>query len=301
MKNHLLYGNIIFGGVRMDYLQGFRNYLAELNKSQNTIKSYVYNVNSYLIYYEGSYGIKFERLLRQNFLDYKSYLQNIKKTQGKNLDGKSINVALSSLLSFNKFLVQQGIQEDIVVHKSDFIRVQVSYVNPSILNKQEVEEFRQKILLDGDLRLYAVTSLMAYCGLRISEALDIRIQHLDLKNKELIVYKGKGGKQRRLFLSDKVVNALKEYLNTRTSTNEFLFNSYGEGRISRQVINKKFKKYSHKVTPHQLRHYFCTSAFESGFFGIHEVAYMAGHSSQKTSILYINPSIDELKRKMELL
>ncbi|MDA2520329.1 site-specific integrase, partial [Bacillus cereus] len=54
------------------------------------------------------------------------------------------------------------------------------------------------------------------------------------------------------------------------------------------------------ITPHQLRHFFCTNAIEKGF-SIHEVANQAGHSNIHTTLLYTNPNQLQLKNKMELL
>jgi integrase/recombinase XerD len=47
--------------------------------------------------------------------------------------------------------------------------------------------------------------------------------------------------------------------------------------LDRSTVNKVFNKYSDKITPHTLRHFFCTIALESGL-SVHEVAYLAGHS-----------------------
>jgi integrase/recombinase XerD len=55
------------------------------------------------------------------------------------------------------------------------------------------------------------------------------------------------------------------------------------------------------ITPHQLRHFFCTNAIEKGF-SIHEVANQAGHSNvHTTTLIYTNPNQFQLKNKMELL
>ncbi|NMB95039.1 MAG: site-specific integrase, partial [Clostridiaceae bacterium] len=55
-----------------------------------------------------------------------------------------------------------------------------------------------------------------------------------------------------------------------------------------------------KITPHQLRHFFCTNALENGF-AVHEVANLAGHSSIQTTLIYTNPSREKMKGKLELL
>ncbi|WP_338453410.1 site-specific integrase [Niallia oryzisoli] len=74
--------------------------------------------------------------------------------------------------------------------------------------------------------------------------------------------------------------------------------------VDRTLINKLFKTYSEKIgkeiTPHDLRHFFCSHALNSGM-SVHEVANQAGHSNIHTTLLYTNPSKSELLKKMNQL
>lgn len=201
-----------------EILESFKNYMIIEGKSSNTIKSYLLNIKEYLIWFQNTYGIIFKRLYRENILEYKSYLINIKKYKGNSLNSKTINVKLNSLGLLNKFLIKENIQSDIVIKDDDMIKIQVSYANPTDITKVDVENFRQIILENGDKRLYAIVTLLAYTGLRISEALNIKLEDLSLEAKELIVRKGKGEKQRIVYLNTKVVNAIKEYFKVRNSS-----------------------------------------------------------------------------------
>jgi len=125
----------------------------------------------------------------------------------------------------------------------------------------------------------------------------------NLESKELIIRDGKGSKQREIPLNDKVVNSLRGWLKERTANgiqSEYLFVSNQGNSIDRTVINKLFNKYSETITPHTLRHFFCSVAIENGF-AIHEVANIAGHSNIHTTLLYTNPNKQKLKEKMNLL
>lgn len=281
-------------------LDDFKNYMIKNQKSQNTIKNYMLHIKEYMIWFQDTYGKVFKNLYRENILDYKSYLVNVKKYRGKNLNAKTINAKLSSIGLFNKFLIEEKIQKDIVIKDDDMIKIQTSYANPAEINKSDVENFRQRILEAGDKRLYAIVTLLSYAGLRISEALNVKLEDLSLDAKELIIRKGKGKKQRVVYLNSKIVNAIKEYIKIRDSESEYLFSSRESDRVDRSVINKQFKKYSSKITPHQLRHFFCTNALENGF-AVHEVANLAGHSSIQTTLIYTNPSRKNMKNKLELL
>lgn len=281
-------------------LDDFKNYMIKNQKSQNTIKNYVLHIKEYMIWFQDTYGKGFKNLYRENILDYKSYLVNVKKYRGKNLNAKTINAKLSSIGLFNKFLIEEKIQKDIVVKDDDMIKIQTSYANPAEISKLDVENFRQKILEAGDKRLYAIVTLLSYAGLRISEALNLKLEDLSLGAKELIIRKGKGEKQRIVYLNSKIINSIREYLKVRNSESEYLFSSRESDSVDRSVINKQFKKYSNKITPHQLRHFFCTNALESGF-AVHEVANLAGHSSIQTTLIYTNPSREKMKSRIEML
>lgn len=281
-------------------VEDFVNYLINKGKSENTVKSYKLHIVEYIKWFSDSYGTSFKKLYRENVLEYKSYLINVKKFKGKNLNAKTINAKLSALGLLNKFLIEQNVQDEVVINDSDMIKIQINYANPTDINKSEVENFRQKILEAGDKRLYAIVTLLAYGGLRISEALNIKLNDVSLQGKELTVRKGKGEKQRIVYLNTKIINSLREYLKERNDDGEFLFPSRESDKVDRTVINKQFKKHSDKITPHKLRHFFCSNALSAGF-GIHEVANQAGHSSIQTTLIYTNPSREQMKRKAELL
>jgi integrase/recombinase XerD len=284
-----------------ELLEQFKEFMVREGKSVNTRKSYELNVQGYIIWFTETYGADFQKLYRENVLEYKSYLSNVKRHKEKSLSAKTVNTKLSSLKLFNKFLIEKGIQNDEVVHNSDSIKVQSSYANPTDITKADVENFRQRILESGDRRLYALVTLLAYGGLRISEALDIMLNDLSLESKELVVRSGKGEKQRIVYLNSKVLGALREYIKVRTKPeSEYLFTSRESKKVDRTVINRHFKKHSDNITPHQLRHFFCTNALESGF-AIHEVAHLAGHSSVQTTLLYTNPNRETMKNKTEML
>lgn len=276
-------------------LEDYREYLVNSGKADNTVKSYLLHIKNYISWYSQTYGESATRLYRANILDYISFLKNISKASAK-----TVNAKLSALMDYNQFLIDNGVQSDIVLTKKDNIKVQNQYASPSIVNKQEIEQFRQTILTHQGTRDYAIVTIMAYAGLRVSEVLNIIASNLDLVTRELIVADGKGNKQRVVYLNDKIINAIKEYLKERNSDSEYLFVSRESDKINRTRINQIFNKYSDKITPHTLRHFYCSNALESGY-SIHEVANQAGHSNIHTTLLYSNPSKEKMKEKANLL
>nr|WP_245233269.1 tyrosine-type recombinase/integrase [Paenibacillus maysiensis] len=115
-----------------------------------------------------------------------------------------------------------------------------------------------------------------------------------------VLRSGKGDKQRTVLLNQKVIQALKDYLEVRKkhkyTDSPYLFLSNKGAKLSRMTANNMFQKYSHLaeleqvLSPHDLRHYFCSHALENGF-DVHEAAHIAGHSNIHTTLIYTNPSI----------
>lgn len=278
----------------------FRDYMTKNGKSENTIKSYILHIKGYINWFKDAHGTEFKKLYRENILEYKNHLTNIKKYNGRPLKNKTINAKLCSLSLFNKYLVEKRIQEYIVVKDEDMIKIQTCYVNLTDISKADIYSFRQRILESGDKRLYAIVNLLSYSGLRISEALNLKLNDLRLETKELFVRNDKKEKQRIVYLNTKIVNSIKEYLKERDSDSEYLFSSRESDKVDRSVINKHFKKYSKKITPQKLRHLFCTSALESGLT-VREVANLAGHSSIQTTLIYTNSIGKDMKNRARLL
>lgn len=182
--------------------------------------------------------------------------------------------------------------------------MQTEYASPAIITKQDVESFRQTILENESKRDYAIVTLLAYSGMRISEAVNLKLSDVNLAAGEIIVRYGKGKKQRLVIINDKIVNAIKTYLSERgklrNKDSDYLFISRESSSISRTRINHIFNEYSDKITPHMLRHFFCSYALEKGW-SVHEVAGQAGHAYIHTTLIYTNPSREEMKRKSNLL
>ena len=234
-------------------------------------------------------------LYRANVLDYISYMKTLKR-----YSPKSINNHLSSLRSYNTFLIASGRQTDPAVTKQDFMKVQIAYANPCTVEQKEVEAFRQRLLESGNKRDFAIVTLYTYTGIRRSECVELRIDQVDLTAKEIYVV-GKGNKQRTVYLNDKTVHAIREYLKVRKSDSPYLFVSRQFDKMSASRINQIFNRYSDTITPKTLRHYFCSHALDTGVYHIHEVANQAGHNSVQTTLIYSNPSSRQMKEKANLL
>lgn len=289
-----------------ELIKEFKKKMYLEGKSQKTIEVYGNSVKEFFKWFYDSYGnIEYKKLYRENILEYKSYLKNIKKSahSGNNLCPKSINSKLSALICFNELIEP----DNIVVTKRDLIKIQSEMVSPTSITKKEIEEFRQIVLQSEGCaakRNYAIVTILAYAGLRITECLNLRKSDICLESSELKVTNGKGEKARIVIINSKIVSAVREYQKTDHVESEWLFhNSRGE-RLNQTTINRVFKlccPKGHNITPHTLRHFYAINAVSSGIFTIPEIANQMGHSSIKTTMKYMNPNLDEIRRKIEEL
>lgn len=106
------------------WIKDFVDMLHLEGKSDKTIKQYSASIKEYFQWFYESYGdMVFKKLYRENILEYKNYLKNIKRSKrsGNNLDAKSVNSKLSALIKFNELLQA----DNIVISKADLLEIEV--------------------------------------------------------------------------------------------------------------------------------------------------------------------------------
>ena len=272
----------------------FLSYLRGMGKSPKTVAGYRRDVEQYLSWCEETFGERTKLRYRANVLAFMSYMRHI-----RGYSPKTVNRHLSSLRSYNDWLIESGQQSDTVILKNDFMKIQLQYASPSTVTKKDVEAFRQRLLESGSKRDYAIVTLFAYSGIRRSECANLRLDQVDLTAREIRVI-GKGDKQRLVYINDKIIHALREYLKERNSDSPYFFVSRQSEKLTTSRINQIFNRYSDVITPKSLRHFFCSNALENGY-SIHEVANQAGHSNVQTTLIYANPTAQAMKDKANKL
>jgi len=180
---------------------------------------------------------------------------------------------------------------------------------PQILTKEDVA-LLLNTFHDGRYRAYF--TLVYQCGLRMSEALHIRPRDIDGKRLVLRVCHAKGGKQREVPLSPKLLTRLRTFWKSHRNP-EWLFPAPGRGwkssgiplkqalRDSHKAMTKAsvwaalkvalaecgLSKRHHKINIHTLRHCFATHLLEAGV-SVRQVAAYLGHSSLKPTMIYLH-------------
>ncbi|WP_110114909.1 tyrosine-type recombinase/integrase [Bacillus sp. CGMCC 1.16541] len=301
----------------LEKLEGFKIYLEKQRNSNHTISSYTRSILQYNRWFTGKFGKELKTLHKENINDYIDTMKKERKANGELLSAKTVNQRLNGLRAFNKFLIEDGQMKEEVIERNMFNKIQQQIASPSKFSKQEVDRFFQVILESKEemgeresYRDYALAKLMALSGCRISEALSILQEDVHLDAREILIRHGKGNKSRTVLISKNLQRVLSRYIYgirdqyRLHEVSPYLFVSNRSRSLSRNTINKSFKKYSELallsevLSPHDLRHYFCSECIKNGL-GIHEVANLAGHSSIQTTSLYTNTSRKTMLEKLE--
>ncbi len=277
-----------------NYLTQYAQHLAEQNKANNTIKSYTKDIELFFKYFNLSPNI----ILRDQIKEYKDHLLMV-----KNNDAKSVNRSLSAIKSYNEFLVLKELQEDLVVLSIDYTKVQQSFSSPVNVSIPEVIKFLDKIKKSEPYRNYAIATLIVNTGLRVSEALNIKLNGLILKDDEMTII-GKGSKQRTIILNPKAIEVIKEYITNHRSKSkyakesEYLFVSNKREYVGTYTIERIFNKYSNKITPHQLRHCYASNTLENDILNLRQLQQQLGHARLDTMQIYTHPTKEKMKSKL---
>lgn len=207
---------------------------------------------------------------------------------------------LCALRSFLKYLHKHDI-ECLSAEKVDLPKLPERTVD--FLTPEETEllfrDMPQETLLEA--RNYAICETLYSTGLRVSELCSLNREHVNLKTRQFSV-RGKGQKMRLVFLTERAVNSLTQYLEKRTDALSPLFLSYARKskddildserrRLTRGVVEAVVRNAAFAVgivkhvTPHTLRHSFATTLLQNGA-DIRAVQMMLGHSTIATTQIY---------------
>ncbi len=277
------------------YNEKFLNYLTiEKNYSKHTINNYHADLTEFgkFLNSRGAKEIK--------NIDYFLLRKFLSTLSEKNLSKRTLSRKISTLKSFFKFLVREGIIKNNPA--ASLIYPRLDKPLPKFLTEKEVNKILN--LPEGDdvcsLRDKAILEFLYSTGARVSEMVSLKIDNIDLLG-GVVKVTGKGRKERLLPLGEPALISIKQYLDFRTDKNKSLFINKRGGTLSdrgvRGIIDKYIKKMasSLKVSPHVFRHSFATHLLNRGA-DLRSVQELLGHSSISTTQIYTHLTIDSLKK-----
>ncbi|MBX4187787.1 MAG: tyrosine-type recombinase/integrase [Candidatus Doudnabacteria bacterium] len=286
----------------------------ERNRSKLTLRNYDHYLRRFVDFCL-KYGIKDpEEVDLEMVRSYRLFLNRLEE-HGKPLKIITQNYHLIALRSFLKYLSKRDIKsltaEKIELPKAPSRQVEFLETNDvaRLIEATEQEKDKQTKLRDK-----AILELLFSTGLRISELCNLQKDSINTKRREFSV-RGKGDKIRLVFLSDRAISAMEEYLKVRDDNSKALFirhdhkesvekqmKSFSEKAtgLTPRTVQRVIKKYAKlagimkKITPHTLRHSFATDLLTNGA-DIRAVQELLGHSSISTTQIYTHLTNRRLK------
>ncbi|WP_318271503.1 tyrosine-type recombinase/integrase [Sphingobacterium cellulitidis] len=282
------------------YKERFINYLKfEKRYSEHTIIAYEREITSFLHFVEVE-GLKFEEV-DYRFLRY--YFSTLKE-HGK--EATSVNRAISSLKSFYKFLMREGLisQNPITLIKS----LKTAKKLPVVVEKDKMVRLLEQMNSGSgefeEIRDFIVLELLFGTGIRLAELLKIKAEDIDFYNKKILIF-GKRSKERFVPIHQTLVDELKKYLelkkakNFENNSSELIVSKEGKAAYPK-LIYRIVKKYLSSITsqkkrsPHVLRHSFATALLDNGA-DLNAIKELLGHAGLSATQVYTHNSAERLK------
>ena len=289
-----------------ELITSFLRYLqTEKGYSNHTVRNYDSDLRQFIRFVATKKGLE-GNIPDIDIIDYKlirSYLGELFDTSRRT----TIARKLSALKSFFRFLELRGFSpgnpaSEIATPKQEkyiptYIPIDEMF---AMLEKPDREK-------GSGLRDVAILELLYSSGLRVSELVNLNLEHLDLKAR-LVRVSGKGGKERVLPVGTKAITALREYLEHTAQQRKKagysrdqgpLFLNYRGGRLSSRSVHRLAKRYSREcgittaISPHSIRHTFATHLLDGGA-DLRSIQELLGHVNLSTTQKYTHVSIDKL-------
>lgn len=290
----------------LDYVESLE---VEGGRSARTAENYKLYLERFV---EFSEDIKVENITTEVVRRYRLWLNRHKNHNGEELATITQSYHLIALRGFLKYLSER----DVPSLSPDKIKLpKTSRKQVTFLHYDEVKQLIDVIDTSNEegLRDRAIVELLFSSGLRVSELVNLDRGHVNTKRREFMV-RGKGQKDRPVFVSDAAAQWVENYLDARLDNLPPLFLSYSRNNIASRTgdyrrlgarsIQRMISKYARlagitkHVSPHTMRHSFATDLLMNGA-DLRSVQSMLGHSNIATTQVYTHVTDEHLREVHE--
>jgi site-specific recombinase XerD len=294
---------MLFAKAKTDFLE----YLEiEQNRSQKTIRNYDHYLTR-LLDFAGD-DITIHDINAELIRKWRLWLNRLGTNSNDELGKSTLNYHLIALRSFLKFCAKRDIPaltaDKIELAKTT--RKQVTFLGEEELARLFAQPDLEKI---SGLRDRAILELLFSSGLRVSELVGLDRDHINLRRREFTV-RGKGQKDRPIFISSEAADWLHRYLDKREDNTKPLFVRYSGSkavdlsgnyhRLTARSVQRLVSQYARlagitkHVSPHTMRHSFATDLLMNGA-DLRSVQAMLGHSNISTTQIYTHVTDPHLR------
>ena len=290
----------------LDYIEHLE---VEGGRSAHTAENYTLYLERFI---EFTDDITVDKITPELVRKYRLWLNRYKNDHDDELATITQGYHLIALRGFLNYLSKRDISS-LSPEKIELPKVSRKQV--TFLHYDEVERLLEQMATDDEsgLRDRAIIELLFSSGLRVSELVNLNRDHINTKRREFMV-RGKGQKDRPVFISESASLHVKNYLESRQDNLPPLFISYSRNiestnsgdyrrltaRSIQRIINKyaKLAGITKHVSPHTMRHSFATDLLMNGA-DIRSVQVMLGHSSISTTQVYTHVTDEHLREVHE--
>ncbi|MEK7584528.1 MAG: tyrosine-type recombinase/integrase [Patescibacteria group bacterium] len=288
----------------------FLRFLQSNNYSDETLLNYERDLQTFENFLDYQ-KTRFKNIRKSSIEDYKAYLYSINRRTAKGekalqrLSSFSVNRMLSSLRNYLKFMIDMD--EPVPIPPEAIKLVRTEKKHPRVAELEELVKLieapeRLETNKSTGMRNRAMLELLFSTGMRISELLGLKKDQIDYKNGKIFI-RGKGKKERFVYLTERALVQLNRYITLRGSDKlPYLFiplrgrnaQSAFKG-VSTNYLQAKIKEYREKLninvptSAHSLRHGFATYLAESGANPA-AIQVLLGHESLDTTTRYVHAS-----------
>ena len=308
------------------FLNSFLDYTATiLNKSQNTVKEYNYDLNTFLKYILYHFKMTNEKDLKQISIrnmsletvskitldDIHSFLFYLTNTYNSKAATRARKVS-SIRVFFNYLCNKAGL-----IEKNPAQNLETPKLDKRIPKYLTLDDSKKLLEAVNDMddrnkeRDYAIITLFLNCGMRLSELVGINIKDINFNDQKLNVI-GKGNKERTIYLNSACMNAVNKYLavrphdNVKYDSKDALFLSERRERISNRTVQSIVKQElkragldTNKYSVHKLRHTAATLMYKYGNVDIRALQELLGHESIATTEIYTHVDNSQIRNAVE--
>ncbi len=289
-----------------DYLEHLE---IEQNRSQKTIANYDHYLQRLVDFTD---NCDINQLDAEMVRQWRLNLNRTRDNRGQELSKTTQNYHLIALRSFLKYLAKRDIKalDSAKIELAKTTRPQVTF-----LDQEELQRLFTAIDTANPigLRDRAIVELLFSGGLRVSELIGLNRDQVNLNRREFMV-RGKGQKDRPIFISETAADWLERYLATRSDPASPLFIHYSGSadasengayqRLTARSVQRLIKRYATSagiikhVTPHTLRHSFATDLLHNGA-DLRSVQGLLGHANVQTTQIYTHITDPQLRQVHE--
>jgi len=277
--------------------EAFINYLRfEKRYSQHTIISYQNDLEQFLSSIIADFDAP--RLKDINAAMVRTWLAGL---MNKKLTAKSINRKISTLKSFFKFLMKEGVID--TTPMSIINSPKISKRLPVYVEEKDIKTLFEHVEFTDDWKGRTeklVLELFYNTGMRVSELINLKASQLDGSYNHIKVL-GKGNKERIIPVNKALMETLQRYIGEKpiNAAENIFVNEKGKQLYAKEVYNLVKKHLSlvttiNKKSPHILRHSFATHLTNNGA-DLNAVKELLGHSSLAATQVYTHNNIEKLK------